>query len=185
MTMPDEYIVCAAAFFRNKGSNIIAENGFVMSISMDMHWLSYGLAKTFLEILLSRGLLIKTGEFIKPSFEISDVEVPVAYKPSESFKESLKNAMSKQPTGKATVAAKKTETPSPAKEQPAGNDLLPMMIQEAVESGMEKRDFISEANSVSKKLNIDMLVAGLVVLRDRGINIDSLADRVYDSITSR
>ena len=46
--MADEYVVCTAAFFRNKGKNVITENEFLMVISMDLHWMPYGKAKVLL-----------------------------------------------------------------------------------------------------------------------------------------
>lgn len=173
--MTDEYTVCTAAFFRNKGKNVITETEFLMGLSMDLHWMPYGAAKALLSVLLSKGVMVKNGEFLKPSFEISDVDVPVAYRPSQQLIDSLKTAK--------PAPAKPAETPKAAP-VPADN-ILPMMISEAIDIGMEKRDFVSEANSISKRLNIDMLAAGLIVLRDRGADIDVLADRVYEAMSKK
>ncbi len=168
--MTDEFVICAAAFFRNKGKNVIVETEFLMVISMDLHWMPYGKAKQLLAELLSRNILVKNGEYLKPTFEISDVEVPVAYRPSESLMASLSNAQPVKPVQR-----------SPS----SGDDLLPSMIAYAKELGIEKRDFISEANAVSKRLGVDMLAAALIVLRDRGGDIDSFADRVYQAVISK
>ena len=167
--MTDEYTICAAAFFRNKGKNVITETEFLMVISMDLHWMPYGKAKELLAQMLSRNVLVKNGEYLKPSFEISDIEVPVAYRPSNSLISSL---------------SQKTES-APAKPAPGDDDLLPSMIAEAVKMGMEKRDFISESNSVSKRLDIDMLAAALIILRDKGADISPYADRVYQAVISK
>ena len=167
--MTDEYTVCAAAFFRNKGKNLISETEFLMAISLDFHWMPYGQAKQLLSILLSKGILVKNGELLKPTFEISEVEVPVAYRPSEALMSSLSKS-----------APAKTES------KPAGDaDLLPSMIAAAGEKGLEKRIFISEANSLSKKLGVDMLVAALIILRDEGVDITSYANRVYEAMKSK
>ena len=167
--MTDEYTVCAAAFFRNKGKNLISETEFLMAISLDFHWMPYGQAKNLLAVLLSNNVLVKNGELLKPTFEISEVEVPVAYRPSEA----LLNSLSKG-------APAKTES------KPSGDgDLLPSMIAAAAEKGMEKRIFISEANSLSKKMGTDMLAAALIILRDEGVDITSYADRVYEAMKSK
>ena len=168
--MTDEYTICTAAFFRNKGKNVITETEFLMVISMDLHWMPYGKAKQLLALLISKGALVKNGEYLKPSFEISDIEVPVAYRPSESLIMSL---------------SQKTEEKPQPKPAPAGDDLLPSMISAALECGMQKRDFVSEANALSKKLDIDMLAAALIVLKDRGADIDPFADRVYQAVISK
>ncbi len=167
--MADEYVVCTAAFFRNKGKNVITENEFLMVISMDLHWIPYGKAKVLLGELLSRKILIKNGEFLKPSFEISDIDVPVAYRPSDDLVSSL-------------VQKKEERSASKAVQQ---DDLLPSMISAAVQNGIEKRDFISESNAVSKKLDIDMLAAALIILRDKGIDISPFADRVYSAVKEK
>lgn len=168
--MTDEYTICAAAFFRNKGKNVITESEFLMVISMDLHWMPYGKAKQLLSVLLSKGILIKNGELLKPSFDIPEIEVPVAYRPSDGLISSLIQTNTAKPA------------PRPA---PAGDDLLPSMIAAAAKKGIEKRDFISEANSISKRLDIDMLVAALIVLRDRGLDISPYTDRVYGVIISK
>ena len=167
--MTDEYTVCAAAFFRNKGKNLISENEFLMAISLDFHWMPYGQAKNLLAALLSNNILVKNGDLLKPTFEISDIEVPVAYRPSDA----LLNSLSKG-------------TPAKTESKPSEDaDLLPSMIAAAAEKGMEKRRFISEANSLSKKMGTDMLAAALVILRDEGVDITSYADRVYEAMKSK
>ena len=92
--MTDEYTVCAAAFFRNKGKNVIGEAEFLMGISLDFHWMPYGKAKELLAALLSKKILVKNGDVLKPSFEISEIEVPVAYRPSDSLMSSLPEHLS-------------------------------------------------------------------------------------------
>ena len=59
------------------------------------------------------------------------------------------------------------------------------MINAAAEKGLEKRIFISEANSLSKKMGTDMLAAALIILRDEGVDITSFADRVYEAMKSK
>ena len=168
--MTDEYTVCTAAFFRNKGKNVITENEFLMVMSMDLHWMPYGNAKELLSILLSNGILEKNGEFLRPAFEISDVDVPVAYRPSEQLVRSLKE---------------RRPAPKQEKKVPAPDNLLQGMIAAAMELGMEKRDFVSEANTISKRLDVDMLVAGLIILRERGEDITPYADKVYEAMKEK
>ena len=171
--MTDELTICAAAFLRNKGKNVVTENEFLMGISMDLHWMPYGDAKVLLAALLNSKILEKNGEYLKPTFDVSGItDVPVGYRPGPDFVSKLKT--------KNDVPVK--EKTAPMKSSAPTQDLFPMMIEEAVETGMEKRDFISEANNIQKKLNVDITVAGLMVLRDRGADIGPLADRVYASL---
>lgn len=183
--MSDEYTVCAAAFLRNKGKNIISDNEFLMSISMDLHWVPYSSAKNLLNALLERKIFVKSGGVLKPTFDIASVEVPVAYRPSQAFVATLKTPVPAAPAPAESVPEKPVRE-EPKKETSAStDDPLQTMIAEAEKLGMDKRTFISESNSLSKKLNIDMLAAGLVVIRDLGGDIDTLADRIYDIIARR
>ena len=167
--MADEYTVCAAAFFRNKGKSVVTESEFLMGISMDLHWMPYDRAKVLLSELISRNVLVRNGEYLKPSFRIHDVEVPVAYRPGERFVSGLR-----------APAARPAQ-----KDMPAPEDLMPVLISEAVNAGLEKRDFISESNAISKRLGIDILAAGLIVLRDSGADISELSERIYSAVSKK
>ncbi len=169
--MTNELTVCAAAFLRNKGKTVVTENEFLMGMSMDYHWMPYGDAKKLLNALIGAGIVKKNGEYIKATFEPSDVDVPVAYRPSESLISSIR---SPRP---ATVPKKDVEKGS--------ENLLPVLISEAIDANMDKRDFMSSANALQKGLNIDILAAGLIVLRDAGVDITHLTDRVYDAVSKK
>ena len=59
------------------------------------------------------------------------------------------------------------------------------MISEAIDAHMDKRDFMSAANALQKGLNIDILAAGLIILRDVGVDIGHLTDRVYAAVSKK
>ena len=165
--MSDELRVCAAAFLRNKGKTTVTDNEFLMGVSMDFHWMPYGDAKKLLSAMIQEGVFVKSGEYLRPTFEISEVDVPVAYRPSEGIL-------------KSCVAKPKAD---PAQKNDA--DLLPSLMAEAMESGMEKRDFISECNILQKRLNIDILAAGLIVLRDRGVKVSDFSEKIYEAVSKK
>lgn len=171
--MTNELTVCAAAFLRNKGKTVVTENEFLMGMSMDYHWMPYGDAKKLLSALIAAGIVKKNGEYVKATFELSDVDVPVAYRPSESLINSIRSP-------KPVAVPKKDDAKGPAPE-----NLLPILISEAIDANMDKRDFMSSANALQKGLNIDILAAGLIVLRDAGVDIGHLTDRVYEAVSKK
>ena len=63
-------------------------------------------------------------------------------------------------------------------------DPFHVLMDKAVGSGMERRDFIQSCNKIQKRLNIDIGAAALIVLRDNGTDIAPYVDMVYDSVTS-
>src|SRR5574344_1400860 len=139
--------MCAAAFFRNKGKDVITEKGFAMGISMDLRWMNYSDAQKVLAAMMSEKILVKSGDFLKPNFKISDMDVPVAYRPPESLISSVTKASTKKAEPKTTSA-----------------NIFADLMSAATASGMEKREFISACNGLQKDLNIDFEAAGLIVL---------------------
>lgn len=172
--MTNELTVCAAAFLRNKGKTVVTENEFLMGMSMDYHWMPYGDAKKLLNALIGADIVKKNGEYLKATFELSDIDVPVAYRPSESLIDSIRSP-------RPSAVPKKDD----AKREPAPENLLPILISEAMDANMDKRDFMSSANALQKGLNIDILAAGLIVLRDAGVDIRHLTGRVYEAVSKK
>lgn len=164
--MTDELTLCAAAFFRNKGKTVSTSGEFLMSISMDYHWFPLEAAKKILATMIEKGILERKGDIIKPLFDVSTVQVPVAYKPSPELASQCK------PVGNN----------EPVQQQ---KDMLPVLIEKATANGIQKKDFIAGANHLSKTLNVDMIVAGLLVLREKGVDVSGLIDPVYSEIKSK
>lgn len=166
--MTDSLTLCAAAFLRNKGKGVITEKEFLMGISMDLHWMPYKDAQKLLSALLDNGTFEKNGEYIKANFETAEMNIPVAYRPPVNL---LKD-----------VIIKKTKTEIPLTKE---EDLLPELMTEAVKSGMQRKEFVAASNLIQKKLNIDIVAAGLIVLRDHNVDISPFVERVYRAVTKK
>ena len=57
-----------------------------------------------------------------------------------------------------------------------------MLMDKAVEAGMQRRDFIQSCNRIQKRLDIEIGVAALIVLRDAGTDVTPYLDAVYGSV---
>jgi hypothetical protein len=168
--MTDELETCLAALFLNKGKDVLTAKEFTMYASLDLRWMPVRDADRLMNILVEKGLMSKTGEYLRPAINISEVNVPVAYRPSEGLLTAIRSPAQKQP-----AAAKKADAPG----------LLPRLIREAQGSGMEKGAFVSECNKVSKKADVDIEVAALMILRERGVDITPCIEDVRLSVLSR
>ncbi|MDR0791258.1 MAG: DUF2240 family protein [Methanomassiliicoccaceae archaeon] len=162
----DELRFTAAAFFRNKGKNVVTENEFVMGISMDLRWVPPTDAKDVLSLLLHEGHLKKDGEYIRPAFDVHAVDVPLGFRPSGDLV--LK---AKRP--------KKSAAPLPS------DDLLSELMAKAESLGMKRKDFVVSVNAIQKRLNVDIEVAALLMLRDNGIDIGAYTERAYEAVAKR
>lgn len=161
--MSDELAVCAAAFFRNKGKDVIADKEFTMCVSLDFRWMPVKEANTLLKMLLDNKILEKNGNLLRTVADLSDVDVPVAYRPSEKLLSEIKNY-------------------SPGPEKKKENNIFADLVDTAEKTGIKKGEFISECNNIVKRLNIDTEVAALIVLRDRGADITRFADDAYECV---
>lgn len=179
--MNDELKICTAAFFRNKGKEVITVMELIMTISLDLRWMDATTASRFVKVIVSEGLVTSTQDnLLKATKELSTIDVPVAYKPSKELLEFIRSSTSDK---KENTDDLKTTRKAPLKSDK--DALLPKMMDLATSVGMQKGLFVSECNKIVKRLNVDMEVAALIVLRDKGVDIAPYYDAVYSSISKR
>lgn len=167
--MPDELETCLAALFLNKGKDVLTVKEFSMYVSLDLRWMQVKDANDLMELLLKRKLLTRSGDYLRPNMDLSSVDVPVAYRPSEDLIKTLK-------------VSEPAARPEPAN---TSQDIFHELIQKAAEYGMNKGTFISECNKISKRTNVDIEVASLMVLRDKGMDVLPYIDGVRSVILNR
>ncbi len=167
--MADELLTCIAAFFRIKGKDVVTEQEFKMSVTLELKWMSMKEAEVLMKRCISTGLLVRSNGYLKSAQDLSSVPVPIAYKPSED----LKNLLS------GTVESK----PAPA--APSTPDIFGEMMEVAAANGIQKGKFVSECNAVKKRLGVEICVAGLLILRDSGVDIEEMKDRVYTQVLGK
>jgi len=155
----------AAAFFRNKGKNVVTDKEFTMGISMDLRWMRPADTEELLSLLLSNGYLEKDGEYLRPTFDIHGTDVPLMFRPPDDLlKRKRKN----------TVPAAKS-----------ADDLLSELMTKVESFGMKRKDFIVSVNAIQKRINVDIEIAALLMLRDNGIDVSEYVDKSYELIRSR
>ncbi len=67
--------------FIRKGKDVIKDMEFVMALSMDLKWFTPEQAKSVLAEAQRSGLLKRDGDLLRPSFDISKIEIPSGFKP--------------------------------------------------------------------------------------------------------
>lgn len=168
--MAEELEICAAAYFRSIGKDVTTTEEFVMGASLELKWMSPSDAKLLLALLVRKGIVSQRDGYVRPATDLSAVDVPLAYRPPKELTESLH-------------AKSQTDAPAKTAERPAAPaDVFPTLMDRAVESGMERRDFIQNCNRIQKRLDIEIGVAALIVLRDAGTDVSPYLDAVYDSV---
>ena len=167
--MVDELTICTAAFFRSIGKDVATSQEFIMGASLELKWMPPSDAKRLLQALVTRGIVTESDGFVRPASDLSSIDVPIGYRPPKDI----------IPSG---APAPKCQTSGPAPSGDAPADVFPTLMALAVSAGMDRRDFIKNCNTIQKKLNIEIGVAALIVLRDAGTDITPYVETVYDSI---
>jgi hypothetical protein len=204
----NELAVCTAAFFRNKGKDVITVNELIMTISLDYRWMDTTAASRFVKLILKYGLVTASKDnLLKASGQLSEIDIPVAYRPTADLIKFIKETnMVPEPTKTPSETKQDTvtkETPkkivsaptNPVKEEKPVKrptnasasenqpSLLSELMNEADKLGLKRGAFIAECNKIVKSINVDTEVAGLIVLRDRGADVSPYFSRVYSHVS--
>lgn len=182
--MTDELTICAAAFFRNKGRDVIAGKEFAMGLSLDLRWMSVKEAASLVRRMISSGVLESKDGYLRPKFDLSEVDVPMAYRPSKELIGSLK-ADAEAPVGGADRKDAADKGPAVNEKEGKDDNVFSEMLEIAEKSGMRRAGFIAQCNSLQKQLNIDIEVAGVMVLRDIGADVSGLYEKVREAVISK
>jgi len=75
--------VAVAAPFRQRGVDRMAENEFVVALSLDRDWFSPDQAKRLIDVATGRGLLERDENHLEVGFDIDAVEIPEGFVPDE------------------------------------------------------------------------------------------------------
>ena len=168
--MSDELNVCAAAFFRSIGKDVVTPKEFTMYVTLDVKWMSSKEASALMQVLIEEKAMVSSNGYLKPGKDFSALQVPIAYRPTDAVRNAVAAKMKKG----------KTQTPAGKASGADTGDIFPELVALSGEYGWSnKGKFIAECNSVRKKLGVETAVAALLVLRDSGADVKELTEKVY------
>jgi len=130
-----------------------------MAASMDLRWFNYTGAQRFLGAAVAAGLLASRDGVLRPAFDVTQVDVPLHYKPSVDLL---------------------TAVPPP------GEDLFQELLEAIVASGaLDARAAIARVNEKEERQDVEIEVAALLVLAEVGGDVRAFAPRVQDRLLRR
>lgn len=153
-----ELETCLAVLFKRKGKNVMTETEFMLTVSFDYRWFTPKEAQTLLDVSVKRGLLTRTEEFLKPTFDFKDVEASLSFRPSN-------------------------EVLSADREEASLFAQLVQLISD--KGGLKKRDAVARINRAQERLGVDVEVAAVLVAKDLGIDVDPYLEPVKKEILGR
>lgn len=161
--MDDDLKLCTAAFFHLIGKDTATADEFVTQASMGQRWMAPSDAEALLKVLLGCGAVVEKNGYLHPGFDIDSVQIPLAYRPAKDI----------------LSGPSATAEPAPRMDD---KDVLGEIMEMASSKGIERKTFVQECNKLVKRLDIDMTVAGLIVLRDAGADITPLVEDVRGKV---
>lgn len=134
-----------ALLFKRKGRDELSEREFVLSASMDLRWFPPRDAQRLLQIGLETKLLESHEGTIRPSFDVSTVDVPRDYVPT------------------AEILATST---------PVAEDLFVRIVDAiAAKTKMDRRSVIGLVNGIQERMDVEVEVAALIAARQSAVDV--------------
>lgn len=141
--------------FKRKGKEQLKDMEFVMALSMDLKWFTPEQAKSVLAEAQKSGLLKRDGDLVRPSFDISKIEIPSGFKPEAVAIE------------KKTVFEKVIER---------------IITSTGIEKRKVVSMINKKQEELSKQVVIE--VSAILVAIENGVLVDDLIDEEYAALTT-
>lgn len=144
-----------AFVFNRSGKTELSFSDMYLTLSMELNWFTPEDAKDFLEKAIEEKLLTKKDNQIRPSFDVSKINIPVGYVP------------------KGSLFEKKKE------EKQENASLLDQIVNKIAEDSKEDKERIyEEIRQIKEEKNIKKEIAALVLLS----KYERLSDSLYTDI---
>jgi hypothetical protein len=142
------------AIYNKEGKQALTERELAMSMSMGLHWFKLEDARQVVDLAKSQGLLKEEEGGLVPTFDLSTMDIPLDYKPSEDV-----------------LSDKKTE------------DVLMTLVDLIVRhTNLEKTKVMSHINKKKNQLGVHIQVAALLVAKRYDIDVSKYYDVVENNV---
>ncbi|SFM59632.1 DUF2240 family protein [Methanolobus profundi] len=152
----DELMLVAATPFKRNNKNSLSIKDFEFVLSFDLKWMAPDVASKIRDRAIGSQLLKFQGAELIPNFDISNIEIPHGFKPSESI----------------------------FKERSAIEDIIALIVANCGKSARDTTALINKKQEQLDDL-VDIEVAGLLTARELGCDIDLIYDRIHNKVFSK
>lgn len=158
--MSSQAEIIIAFIFKRSGKTELAFSDIYLTLSMELNWFTPDDAKDFVKKAIGKKILIKKNDQLRPSFDISKVDIPIGY----------------SPTGKLFEEKKEIKK---EKELPLLDQIIGRTKKETKEDPGKIK---AEIKKIQKEKNVTEEIAGLLHGKKYGIPFDELYDKIENSI---
>jgi hypothetical protein len=141
--------------FKRKGKDVMKDTEFILALSLDLKWFNPEQAKIILSDAQKSGLLKREGELLRPSFDISRIEIPSGFKP---------------------------EPVSLVKKSIFDRIIDRIIVGTGIEKRKVIAMINKKQEELSKQVEIE--VSAILVAVENGVMVDDLIDEEYKALTT-
>ncbi len=152
----DELMLVAATPFKRNNKNTLSIKDFEFVLSFDLKWMAPDLASKVRDKAIGARLLKFSGAELVLNFDISKIEIPHGFKPSESL----------------------------FKERSVIEDIIALIVANCGKNARDTTALINKKQEQFEDL-VDIEVAGLLTAKELGCDIDAIYDKVYSKVFSK
>ncbi|MBP1910182.1 DUF2240 family protein [Methanolobus bombayensis] len=149
----DELMLVAATPFKRNNKRSLPIKDFEFVLSFDLKWMAPDAASKIRDKAIGAQLLRFEGSELIPAFDIEKIDIPPGFKPS----------------------------PSLFQERSLIEDIIAIIVARC---GKNTKDVIVLINNKQEEFDdlVDIEIAGLLVAKDLGCDINPIYDRVYERV---
>lgn len=152
----DELMLVAATPFKRNNKTSLSIKDFEFVLSFDLKWMAPDVASKIRDRAIASQLLKFQGPKLTPNFDITTIEIPHGFKPSESI----------------------------FKERSVIEDIISLIVANCGKSARDTTALINKKQEQLDDL-VDIEIAGLLTAKELGCDISTIYDRVYNKVFSK
>ena len=154
--MDEEQIIIAFVFRRN-GKNEISYSKFYLTLSIELKWFTPEKAKEFVEFSIKHNLLEKKEDVLSPTFNISNINIPLGFSPSKDIRE------------KEIITKKEEYT----------EEIFEIILKKIIEkTGKNENEIRMEIKEITLEKNITSEIASLFLCKELSIEINGFLKNI-------
>ncbi len=150
----EKYRRLIAFLFQRGGKEKVDDRDIYMALSYELGWFTPAQSKNFIKYCLDNGLLRREGDSYVPDFEYADMEIPLGFRVDGAEMETIRES--------------------------SKGDAASRVIEELERRGVGH----DEIYKLAEREGVIPEVAGLIVAKDRGMDVSPFLRDVWDIIKS-
>lgn len=158
--MSSEAEIILTFIYKRSGKKELKDSEIYLPLSLELGWFNNKEARSFVEHSIKNEILIEKNNLLFPNFDMSKVEIPIGFRPSNNLFESVDNK--------------------------TNQDLESIILTRIGENTKLNLNKIKiEIEEIASKMNVLFIVAAAYYAKQNKVDISDLYDQIKESIFTK